>query len=50
MKLVLEDRILLGKEKVRLPLSKENINKVTAMQAAAAEYDPQHQKLLAHPH
>lgn len=50
MKLVLEDRILLGKEKVKLPPLKEKINKGIAMQAVAAEYDPQHQKLLAHRH
>lgn len=42
--MLLEDRVLLGKEKGRLPPLKENINKGIAMQAAVADYDSRHQR------
>jgi len=40
LKLVFEDSILLGKEKVGLSSLREKINKGIAMQAVAAEYNP----------
>lgn len=42
--MLLEDRILLGREKGWLPPLKKKINKGVAMQAAVADYDSQHQR------